>query len=271
MIGVYILFSPRTGKFYVGSSGDLAKRHDQHFTELRKNRHLCVGLQDLWNSGHDIFFFPVTVETREEAYALEQDILDRYRDDDKMLNVGLGVWGGDNLTRNPNREDIIRRMKAGLQTRMNLLSPIERKLIFGQPGPQNGMYGRTHTSEARKKISDANSGKVRRVGFTLSDEQKKVLSDHAKTRIGIKNPFFGKKHTEETKRTIAEAIRANGLLPTNSRKVSVDGKVYISLTEAARCLSISPGLMVYRLKRGQPGYKYIDESPETIESAQGIK
>lgn len=35
-------------------------------------------------------------------------------------------------------------------------------------------------------------------GRKLSDEQKKLLSDLAKLRIGDKNPYYGKKHSKET-------------------------------------------------------------------------
>ena len=36
-----------------------------------------------------------------------------------------------------------------------------------------------------------------------------MLSEKAKLRIGDKNHFYGKKHTEETKRKIAEKNREN--------------------------------------------------------------
>lgn len=43
-------------------------------------------------------------------------------------------------------------------------------------------------------------------GKTHSEETKKILSELAKQRTGEKNPFYGKHHTEETKRKIALKI-----------------------------------------------------------------
>jgi hypothetical protein len=54
--------------------------------------------------------------------------------------------------------------------------------------------GKSHpqTEETKIKISIANSGKI------FSSEHKKKLSDSAKTRVGEKNPNYGKKKIKET-------------------------------------------------------------------------
>lgn len=65
--------------------------------------------------------------------------------------------------------------------------------MFGKKGKNHPSFGYIHTEEARKKMSKANKGK------TLSKEQKKILSEFAKTRTGEKNPFHGKTHSEESK------------------------------------------------------------------------
>jgi len=71
--------------------------------------------------------------------------------------------------------------------------------------------GRTHSKEARKKLSDFNKGK------TLSKETRKKLSIARRGRIissetcaklsyanmGEKNGMYGRKHTEETKKKIS--------------------------------------------------------------------
>ena len=40
----------------------------------------------------------------------------------------------------------------------------------------------------------------------LTEEQRKNLSEHAKQRTGEKNPFFGKRHTEETRQKITHGL-----------------------------------------------------------------
>lgn len=43
-------------------------------------------------------------------------------------------------------------------------------------GAKNGMFGKTHSQEAREKIAKARKGNPTRVGFTLSEETKRKLS-----------------------------------------------------------------------------------------------
>ena len=65
-----------------------------------------------------------------------------------------------------------------------------KKLISG---PNNWMYGKTHTEEAKQKISLAAIGNKRRLGGKLSEESKKIISE--KNKINSKN--FLSKTTKE--------------------------------------------------------------------------
>ncbi len=53
------------------------------------------------------------------------------------------------------------------------------------------------------------------------------------SRPGEQNPFFGRVHTEETKRRIGDAMRG---VPKDSlgRQISINGQVYASIAEASR-------------------------------------
>lgn len=262
-IGTYLLTDVKTGKFYVGSSGDIQKRLDRHYRDLNCNEHHCPGLQELWWSNKRLRETIFRTETREEAYALEQDILDRYKDSDLLLNIGLSVKGGDNLTRNPRRDKIIELIKLKAKAFMSCLTKQEKIQLFGRAGSKNGMWGKTHTQDVRNRISEAQRSRVHQSGYqlNLTDEQRAELSERAKLRIGELNPFHGKRHSDETKKRISEAKKAQGLLPPNTRKVEVDGQVFESLTEAGRQLGLSPALMLYRLqsdKEKYSGYRYLN-------------
>jgi hypothetical protein len=95
-----------------------------------------------------------------------------------------------------------------------------RKKISGKNNP---MFGKTHSKEARKKISEAaknisdetrlkmsnaKRGKSsRRLGQTHSEKTRQRLSEIGKKLTGENNPFFGKTHSEETRRRISEALK----------------------------------------------------------------
>jgi hypothetical protein len=98
----------------------------------------------------------------------------------------------------------------------------EHKKKCSLPGSRNGMYGRKHTPETLKKISDALMGvplseeTKRKIsegqkgennqfyGKTHTDEQKKKWSEE---RSGPNHPWYGKHHSDETKQTISSKLK----------------------------------------------------------------
>lgn len=259
-VGSYILVHKPTGNFYVGSSSNVDRRISIHLNQLRKGIHHNFNFQRLWNANPTVteFVFPTT--DREEAYTLEQIIINNNLDNDKLLNIGISVKGGDNLTRNPNKDLIVSKITDKIRERNSSYSPLERKLIYGKYGEKNGMWGKTHTPEVKKLLSDNMKKRTPRSGFKLSEAQKSKLSECAKLRVGPKNPFYGKKHTEETKKKLRERFFDNPRVSKQNRKVKIGSKVYISVSEAARQLGVSPALIIYRLRNTAkyPNYSYAD-------------
>ena len=70
-------------------------------------------------------------------------------------------------------------------------------------GDKNPFYGKKHSAESRKKMSDASSGEKNYFyGKHLSEEHRKKLSDSKK---GEKNHFYGKSHSNETRKKMSAA------------------------------------------------------------------
>lgn len=263
-IGVYFIVNKLNDKFYVGHSIDIFKRFNSHKCYLRNNKHHCTKLQRAWNKYKEENFDFVVYEicqTEEEAIELEQYFLDNsfsvLYNESKIAN-----YGGDLISKHPNRDKILENRSKTIRKNISKLTKEERKIKYGRPGEQNGMYKKTHTSEARKKISEALKGKPgNRLNKTFEElygeekakKMKKQISENAKKRTGEKNSFYSKKHSEEAKEKMRQAKK--GKKPVNCKKIIVDNLEYESLAEASRALNIPVPTISYRIKsKNFPNY-----------------
>lgn len=226
-ICVYKLLCTRNGRFYIGSTVDFRKRKRKHLSDLRNGAHNNIFLQRTFDKyGEDAFKWKgILVDTKEEARELEQHYIDKYMLDKRCMNIGKTASGGDNLTRNPRKRSIVARIKKTLRQRIAHMTEDERKDKWGHPGATNGMHGRTHTPEARAKMSAANKGRVHlhRRGVPLSEETRRKLRESRLGRFtGADNPFYGRTHSDKVKAALSSKAKerhANGFRPSNVRRV----------------------------------------------------
>lgn len=69
--GIYAIHNIKSNKYYIGSSSNLRKRKNQHFRDLRSNKHPNRHLQSAVNrNGLDNFIF-ITLEITEKAQLIE--------------------------------------------------------------------------------------------------------------------------------------------------------------------------------------------------------
>lgn len=263
MIGVYVALCKSNGRYYVGSSCDIAKRKSRHLRDLRKGKHHNSFFQRVFNKyGEESFIWKIKlVETIEQALALEQHYLYKSTLDGKAMNIGLDASGGDNLTRHPRRVEIIAQMRATLVERMKALTKEERSVLFGSHGVLNPRHGVKHTEEARKKMTDAvrARGSEHLKGIRKSETGRANIAAAAQARASADdyvNAFAGKSHSEATRQRIS--AKKKGQVAPNRRTVLADGVKYASLHEAARKLGVAIGTIGYRIKSNSFDYSYID-------------
>ncbi len=85
-------------------------------------------------------------------------------------------------------------------------------------GDKNPFYGKKHSSETRKKLSDASSGEKNYFyGKSLSEDHKKKLSESKK---GEKHYLYGKHHSEETRKKISLANKGRTHTEESKKKMS---------------------------------------------------
>lgn len=226
----FICFPNQT--VYVGRTSNLDRRMDTHFYTMRQGKHHNLNVQEQWNNYHQFNVTEIMVEDVKSATFWEQHFIDYFRKRNRSLNIGAATNGGDNFTHHPKAQEIKEKVTRHLMD-WKTNNPDKR---FIPAGDKNPMWGKTHTAEARAKISKINLGVTRRSGFTLSQETKRKLSEKAKLRVGDKNPFFGKEHSAKTKAILAE--KNKGKIPPNRCKVSINDVVYDSFHHANQALGI---------------------------------
>jgi group I intron endonuclease len=233
---IYEIKNTVNGKRYVGRTSRYRARTSRHKSDLRNNTHHNSSLQRDWGEfGEPAFTFSILseVENLEDAVFAEQSLLDSGRGKD-LYNIGPSTCG-DNLTFNPDRDDIVSRITDAINERYESMSPEDRKVIHGSH--INGMTGRTHSDEVKSAARERALGNSWAKGHKRTPEQREKLSKVASERTGDKNSFYGKKHTEETKRALS--IARLGVLPPNTKAVVIEGTVYPSRTAAAKYYGIA--------------------------------
>jgi len=130
-------------------------------------------------------------------------------------------------------------------------------------GKTHPMYGKKHSKETRKKMSESHKGKYTgenhpNYGKTISEEHKKKLreahtgrklsKEHKKkmseARKGENHPMYGKKLSQEHKKNLSESHKGKILSDEHKKNLSgftyfIEGKEYISAVDAGRKLNVS--------------------------------
>ena len=126
------------------------------------------------------------------------------------------------------------------ETKIKISKSRKGKLV----GKDNPFYGKSHSEENRRKISECNKGKTvseetrRKIsegnkGKTVSEETRRKISI---SKSGENNPFYGKSLSEETKRKLSEANRGKNN-PLYGKSHSEETKRKIGEAQKGKTLS----------------------------------
>ena len=173
LCGIYYIENLKNGKRYIGQSIDIYHRWEHHRSELNNGKHHNDYLQKAWNKyGENNFEFVIlelcdydVLDKKESFYINYYDTTNR----DNGYNLKSGGQNGGTVFSDETRLKMKtslkqyyenhpdRRERLREQTVLYWSNPENRKRCCGE---NNGMYGRTHSVEARQKISNSQRGRI---------------------------------------------------------------------------------------------------------------
>lgn len=231
MIGIYKITNKNNGKSYFGSSKNIENRWLTHKNQLKNGIHHNIHLQRTWDKyGEDIFVFEI-VEECNINILLETE--QKYLDTNPEYNIGMTASGGDNISKNPNKKDIISRITKSVKDRYDSMSDNEKKMKHSKPMEKNPNW------------KGGSSFKYCECGEKISIVNKTCIK--CRNKNGINNPFYGKQHTEESKNKIREK-RTGVYNGSQNIPIVIDDVEYRSLGEASKILNIPMVTIRWRVK-----------------------
>lgn len=194
--GIYKIVNTITGKCYVGSAKDFEKRWTRHFNDLKSGTHSSIKLQRSYNKYGESVFIPQIIEeleyTKSAIIAREDYWISKLDSKVNGYNIADASFG-DTLSTHPNKAEIFDKISESLRKNNSLLSEDERKQKFGSVnklkgkkledvysdeksklirnnmskgqlsrdmcGARNPFYGKDHSDEFKKKLSEVHKGK----------------------------------------------------------------------------------------------------------------
>ena len=216
-------------KIYVGQSTNIEKRWYRHKWNLNNKTHRNKDLQEDWNIyGENKFKFIIIQECeRDELELLEELYIKEYNTYEKGYNYTKGGNGSVGW-------------KPSIETKQKIGE--SRKGVYC--GENSPMYGKKHSEESKKKISESLKGKPSpNKGKNLSEEHKvKLRENHA--------DFSGKNHPR--------AIKLICIFPNGARTEPMIQK------DLAKYLNLDVSTIRKIVKMGKP-YKPKNKNKKHLE------
>lgn len=267
MYVVYEITTNIDDRRYIGSTKNPDKRFKRHKKHLENNSHHSVYFQRFYTKHKENITLSFNIldrlDTEAECRQAEQTYLDKHYN--SLLNTSKFASGGDLLSYHPRRQEIIKKMRRSL------------KEGFASGKRQSvRLYGSKNPNFKNKgfiiSVSFCPACKKERETYK-KDEDGLCRSCLAKTRVGSKNPFYGKTHTKQSKAAMSKTRRKkytqnveDGIHPSTSIPVFAYGVLYASLTLASRSLGITAGALHSRINSKNWEYRsvYKANSPKNF-------
>lgn len=240
MVGIYMIKNLINGKKYYGSSKNIEKRWKNHLNKLIKNKHENCKLQRAWNKyGQEHFEFKVIELTSIEELLLTEQ---KYLNENPEYNIGKHASGGDNLSQNPNKKEIIQKISKSTVKKHNSMSKEEKKSRYEYLNGEKNPNWRGGTSK-----------KYCKCGKSISPNN--TTCRNCMDNSGEKNPFYGKTWSKEHKEYLSNLFKNKEVFNSRCVEITINGVDYKSYSAAAKVLNINQLTLRHRVLSKNPKYK----------------
>lgn len=273
---IYKITNKENGKFYIGSTIDITKRKRAHFRQLKKGEHHCFHLQRAYEKcgkeSFELTYKEIEVDNEDKLRLLEERYINYCWNSGKLYNVSKKGCGGDLISYHPkNKEFRELQSKINRDRYANLSDEEKLRRSENLKGEKNPNYGHRWSKELKERISRERKeyyrthenyikGKTFEEAFgeEKAKELKRRISERSKLKVGEKNSFYGRHHSDELKKRFSEERK--GIKPTNCKKVLFDGNIYDSAHDCANALGINYLTVAYRCREHIYGFSYVGEN-----------
>ena len=275
---IYKIINKINGKFYIGSTVNFEKRKRKHLNELNNNKHHNIFLQRAFKKyGIDSFDFSYKEKefnNIKELHLLEERYINYCWSSGKLYNVSKKSSGGDLISYHPNNKQFRELQSKLLKERYSNMSAEEKKKMSENlKGDKNPNFGNRWSDEQRLKASERMKREKKSLFYDykgktfeeiFGEEKTKMIKERisksSSKRIGEKNSFYGKHHSDETKKILSE--KRKGVKPINCKKVMFNDIIYESAMECSKKLNINYLTVCYRAKNNIYGFSYVDKNSD---------
>lgn len=169
--GIYCIENISTNKKYIGQSVNIKYRWTKHMHELNSNSHYNDYLQKAWNKygENDFKFYVLEYCTSNKLDEKEIYYINMYNTIDR--DFGYNLKSGGQFSANTYSKETKQKLSKSIKesycnSNLRELRSFSALNQWANPkikekilGENNGMYGKHHTEESKKKMSETRIGK----------------------------------------------------------------------------------------------------------------
>lgn len=245
--GIYKITNTLTGKVYIGSSKNVARRLYLHRWELQRGSHHSVLMQRAWDKyGATAFFAELALICAEDDLLFyEQVFIDFYHAATPSRGMNISpVAGRVCVPFTPERSAAASALRKGKSIFLNNPEAYERLKASVRKGQDHPFFGKTHTVDAREKISAANVGR-------------------ATWNKGLESAVKGVPRTDEVKSLIKNSVRACARTKLSQEKAREIRAIFSSGKTSKTKLANDYGVSTYAIWSVVKNLTWIEEAAES--------